>query len=65
MASLLRTAGRLSLRGPAPTQMRMLNLHEYQSTWLMQQHRVKVQKFRVAETPEQAQKYAEELGMFK
>ena len=53
-----RVGSQLLARTPAPTQVRRLNLHEYQSKWLMQQHAVRVQKFRVAENAEQAQKYA-------
>ncbi len=63
LASVRGFAGRLQALSPVCNQYRMLNLHEYQSKWLMQQHQVRVQKFRVADSPELAQKYAEELGM--
>jgi hypothetical protein len=46
------------------TQMRMLNLHEYQSKALMQKFDIRVQKFKVADKAEDAQKYAEQLGTF-
>lgn len=39
----------------------MLNLHEYQSKGLMQKYNVSVQKFRVADSAEDAQKFAKEL----
>ncbi|EGD81559.1 Suclg2 protein [Salpingoeca rosetta] len=44
------------------TQVRQLNLHEYQSKGLMQKHGVTVQRFRFAETPEQAEEGARDLA---
>jgi len=43
-------------------QFRQLNIHEYQSKELMDKFGVKTQKWRLATTPKQARKVAEELG---
>ena len=45
--------------------LRFLNIHEYQSKELMDKYGVKTQKWRLATTPKQARKGAEELGMHK
>ena len=42
--------------------VRNLNLHEYQSKDLMEKYGVAVQKFRIANTPEEADRAARELG---
>lgn len=43
-------------------QRRALNLHEYQSKEQMLKYNVAVQKFRTADTAEQAEQYARELS---
>ena len=54
----------LLARTAACTQVRLLNLHEYQSKALMQQYNVRVQKFRVADRADQAQTFAKELSKY-
>ncbi len=41
--------------------LRRLNLHEYQSKELMTKYNVAVQKFKTAETAQQAEQYAKQL----
>ncbi|KAG0237272.1 Succinate--CoA ligase [GDP-forming] subunit beta, mitochondrial [Actinomortierella wolfii] len=44
------------------SQVRFLNLHEYQSKQLMAQHGINVQRFAIADSVEQAEKAARELN---
>lgn len=41
--------------------LRRLNLHEYQSKELMTKYQVAVQKFKTAETAQQAESFAKQL----
>ena len=43
-------------------QVRYLNLHEYQSKQLMEQHGINTQQFKIAATAEEAERAARELG---
>jgi succinyl-CoA synthetase beta subunit len=43
-------------------QIRLLNLHEYQSKELMAKFGVNTQKFKVADTPRDAEEASKELG---
>jgi succinyl-CoA synthetase beta subunit len=43
---------------------RNLNIHEYQSKTLMDRHGVNTQKWRLATTPEEAEKGAKELSKY-
>lgn len=51
----------LPLRAVVASQVRFLNLHEYQSKQLMAKHNINVQRFAIAETVEQAENAA--LGL--
>jgi succinyl-CoA synthetase beta subunit len=43
--------------------VRHLNLHEYQSKELMKKHAISVQKFRVANSPSEAEQAVKDLGV--
>lgn len=43
--------------------VRHLNLHEYQSKQLMEKHGINVQRFRLADSPAQAETAVKELGV--
>ena len=45
--------------------VRNLNLHEYQSKALMEKYNVRVQRWRLAKTPEEAEEQAKDLGKLK
>lgn len=51
----------LPLKAVVASQVRYLNLHEYQSKQLMAKHNINVQRFAIAETVEQAENAA--LGL--
>lgn len=64
LSNLGRSAARMypSAQASLEMQRRFLNLHEYQSKELLDKFGVKTQRWRLAESPEEAQKAAEELG---
>jgi succinyl-CoA synthetase beta subunit len=52
----------LPIKALVASQIRHLNLHEYQAKQLMAKHHVNVQRFAIAETIEQAQNAAHGLS---
>eukprot|EP00052_Salpingoeca_macrocollata_P034356 m.11224 g.11224 ORF g.11224 m.11224 type:complete len:437 (+) comp6339_c0_seq1:13-1323(+) len=60
---LSRVGVRAARTSPVLTQVRCLNLHEYQSKGLMQDYKINVQKFKTADTWEEAQKFAKDLNV--
>ena len=54
----------LPLKAVVASQVRYLNLHEYQSKQLMAKHNINVQRFAIAETVEQAENAAVGLSTY-